>query len=215
MPRAVVVDLGPAAAASEGSASENSLRDVGRVQRIVLEHLNALWRTARRLGVPPSDIDDVAQEVALVVLRRESAIQPGRERAFVIGTTARIASNWRRSRRRHPQPLGETGAGWAEVGRAGPAAPADAGHPAQEASLERAQGLALLEAALGEMTPRQRLVFTLFEFEELSAREIAEQLQVPEAAVVSRLRRAREVFQSFCRRRQLEGNDPPEAGGDG
>ena len=65
------------------------------------------------------------------------------------------------------------------------------------------------------MTPGQRVVFTLFELEELTAREIAEQLELPEAAVVSRLRRAREVFQSFCRRRQLDSNCPPEDGGDG
>jgi RNA polymerase sigma-70 factor, ECF subfamily len=212
MPRAVRVELESAAGALQARACEGPVRDVSRVQRIVLEQLNAIWRTARRLGVPPSDIDDVAQEVTLVILRRESAIQPGRERAFVIGTTARIASNWRRWRRRQPQPLGDA---VAEVGRTGPAAPADAGHPAQEASIERAQGLALLEAALQEMTPRQRLVFTLFELEELSAREIAEQLEIPEAAVVSRLRRAREVFQSFCRRRQLDGNCPPEENGNG
>jgi len=60
-----------------------------RVQQIVLEHLDAIWRTARRLGVPPADVDDVAQEVALVILRRESAIQAGKERAFVIGSQRR------------------------------------------------------------------------------------------------------------------------------
>jgi RNA polymerase sigma factor (sigma-70 family) len=185
------------------------------VQQIVLEHLDAIWRAARRLGVPPCDVDDVAQEVALVVLRRERVIQPGKERAFVIGCTARIASNWRRSRWRQPQPLVEGAAGLAEVGRAEVAPLGGAGDPAQEASLERAQGLALLEAALQEMTPGQRLVFTLFELEELSAREIAEQLEIPEAAVVSRLRRGREVFQSFCRRQQLESNCPMEEGGDG
>jgi RNA polymerase sigma-70 factor, ECF subfamily len=215
MPRAVAVELQPAVAISQARACEASVRETSRVQRIVLEHLHAIWRTARRLGVPPSDVDDVAQEVALVVLRRESVIQPGKERAFVIGSTARIASNWRRSRRRQPQPLADAAAGFAEAGRAELARLDDAGDSAQEASLERAQGLALLEAALQEMTPRQRVVFTLFELEELGAREIAEQLEIPEAAVVSRLRRGREVFQSFCRRRQLESNCSMEEGGDG
>ena len=215
MPRAVAVDLQPAVAASQARAREDSVREASRVQRIVLEHLDAIWRTARRLGVPATDVDDVAQEVALVVLRRESVIRSGKERAFVIGSTARIASNWRRSRRRQPQPLADAAAGFAEVGRAKLAPLENAGDPAQEASLERAQGLALLEAALQEMTPGQRLVFTLFELEEFSAREIAEQLEVPEAAVVSRLRRGREVFQSFCRRQQLESSGPTEEGGDG
>jgi hypothetical protein len=44
------------------------------VQHILLEHLDAIWRTARRLGVPAADLDDVAQEVAMVVMQRESAI---------------------------------------------------------------------------------------------------------------------------------------------
>lgn len=214
MPRAVTVELQPAAATSL-SLCEESVRDASRVQQIVLEHLNAIWRTARRLGVPPSDIDDVAQEVALVVLRRERAIQPGKERAFVIGSTARIASNWRRSRRRQPQPLADVATGLAEVGRPELGALEGTGNSLQDARLERAQGLALLEAALQEMTPRQRVVFTLFELEEFSAREIAEQLDIPEAAVVSRLRRGREVFQNFCRHRQLDGNCPTEEGANG
>ncbi|HVZ36381.1 MAG TPA: sigma-70 family RNA polymerase sigma factor [Polyangiaceae bacterium] len=191
------------------------MEEARRVQQIMLEHLDAIWRTARRLGVAPCDLDDVAQEVALVVLRRERVIQRGKERAFVIGSTARIAANWRRSRRRQPQPLVDAAAGFAELGCADRAPPEGAGDPAQEASLERAQGLALLEAALQEMTPGQRVVFLLFELEEFSAREIAEQLEVPEAAVVSRLRRARDVFQSFCRRQQLQSNCPLEEGGDG
>lgn len=214
MPQGVAAELQPVVAGSQPHACKESVADASRAQQIVLEHLNAIWRTARRLGVPPSDVDDVAQEVALVVFRRESVIQPGKERAFVIGSTARIASNWRRSRRRQPQPLADAAADFAEVGRAELSPLEGAGDPAQEASLERSRGLALLEAALQEMTPGQRLVFTLFELEEFSAREIAEQLEIPEAAVVSRLRRAREAFQSFCRDRQLESSCPVEEGGD-
>jgi RNA polymerase sigma-70 factor (ECF subfamily) len=211
----MAVEPEPAVAAPLARAYDEPMGGAVRAQQIVLEHVDAIWRTARRLGVPPSDIDDVAQEVALVVLRRERVIHPGKERAFVIGSTARIASNWRRSRQRQPQPLANAAAEFAGTERAELAPLEGVGDPAQEAALERAQGLALLEAALQEMTPGQRLVFTLFELEEFSAREIAEQLEIPEAAVVSRLRRGREVFQSFCRRRQLESNCPIEEGGNG
>lgn len=74
--------------------------------------------------------------------------------------------------------------------------------PDQERAVERARGWALLDAALSEMTESQRAAFILFELEELSAKEIAEQLEIPEAAVVPRVRRAREVFQRFCSRCQ-------------
>jgi len=113
MPRAVTVELHPGVAMSQARTCEGSVREASRVRQIVFEHLNAIWRTARRLGVPASDVDDVAQEVALVGLRREGVILPGSERAFVSGSTAGIASNWRRSRRRQPQPLADAATGFA------------------------------------------------------------------------------------------------------
>lgn len=63
--------------------------------------------------------------------------------------------------------------------------------------MERARKLELLSAALASMTEPQREAFILFELEQLTAREIAEQLQQPEAAIVSRVRRARAAFASF------------------
>jgi DNA-directed RNA polymerase specialized sigma24 family protein len=48
------------------------------------------------------------------------------------------------------------------------------------------------------MTDAQREVFILSELEQLTASEAAEQLALQEGAVVSRLRRARAVFQEFC-----------------
>jgi DNA-directed RNA polymerase specialized sigma24 family protein len=44
------------------------------------------------------------------------------------------------------------------------------------------------------MPEPQRVAFTLFELEQLTAREIAEQLGVAESAVFSRVRRAWQIF---------------------
>lgn len=168
-----------------------------------------MWRTARRLGVSEGDVDDVAQEVSLVVMRREAMIQAGKERAFIVATAARIAANWRRSRRRQGQSLPDF------VGFASDDVQDGARDAEQERSLERMRGLALLEASLMEMTEGQRVAFILFELEELSAKEVAEQLDIPEAAVVSRVRRAREVFQRFCqRRRAIDPSGNASGGGD-
>src|SRR5690349_1924417 len=79
-----------------------------RLQRIVHAHLDAVWRTARDLGVPSRDLEDVVQEVLLVVTRRIEDIQTDRERAFVLGTTARVVANFRRTRRRRPEDLTES-----------------------------------------------------------------------------------------------------------
>jgi RNA polymerase sigma-70 factor (ECF subfamily) len=120
-----------------------------------------------------TDLDDLAQDVAMVALKREAAIEPGKERAFMLATAVHIAANWRRTRRRRSQ-RGEELA----VALAGELELEAAALPAQERELQRAHGLALLDAALAEMTEPQRVAFVLFELEELSANEIAEQLGV-------------------------------------
>lgn len=53
------------------------------------------------------------------------------------------------------------------------------------------------------MTEAQRVTFVLFELEELRASEIATELGVAEAAVVSRLHRARGVMRRICERQEL------------
>jgi RNA polymerase sigma-70 factor, ECF subfamily len=168
-----------------------------RVERIVREQLDTVWRTARRLGVPNAEIDDVAQEVMLVVVRRIDDIEPAKERAFVAATTVRVTANWRRRERRHPEKPSDV----LDALGSDPEYPSSRqGLEPGEHCVERARKLQLLNAALEAMTEPQRVAFILFELEELTAREIAEQLRLPEAAVVSRARRAREAFASFCER---------------
>jgi RNA polymerase sigma-70 factor (ECF subfamily) len=168
-----------------------------RVREMVVRNLDAVWRTACRLGLSGADPDDLAQEVALLVMRREAAVEPGKERAFMLAAAVRIAANWRRNGRRRGRHRAELAMALAGDLEAEAGAP-----PSPERELVRARGLLLLDAALNEMTEPQRVAFVLFELEELSAKEIAEQLDLPEAAVVSRVRRAREQFQRFCKQYQ-------------
>jgi RNA polymerase sigma-70 factor (ECF subfamily) len=177
-------------------AAAGSAEHAPRVERIVNEHVDAVWRTARRLGIPTRDLDDVVQEVMLVVFRRIADIELTRERAFVLGATARVSANWRRSRRRHPE---EPTDALDEVLGASPGmrrgAPADA-----ELMLERNEKLMILDGALHEMNEEQRSAFVMFELEQMTANEIARELGVPESTIVSRVRRAREAFRAFCER---------------
>jgi RNA polymerase sigma-70 factor, ECF subfamily len=193
--------LFPRALATGRSGSERSLR----IESIVHDHLDSVWRTARDLGVSRHDLEDVVQEVLVVVVRRLSDIEVARERAFVIATTARVSANWRRTRRRRPEDLTECMDSVPSDPLPGRAAP-----QTQEQSLERGRQLTLLAAALAEMPEPQRVAFTLFELEQLTAREIAAQLAVPESAVFSRVRRAWVVFRR-CRERLTEPGGQPEA----
>lgn len=167
-----------------------------RALGVMHRQLDAMYRTARRLGVSEADVEDVIQDVLLVVLRRLDDIEPDKERAFVVGVTARTAQTWHRRRRRHPEDaheaLDDLSAARASLSPWQQAP--DPGTAGGERHVERAQQLELLEAALERMTEPQRVAFVAFELEELSARQVAEQLGVSEGTVVSRVRRAREVF---------------------
>lgn len=171
---------------------------------MVAEHVDRVWRTARDLGVPDRDLEDVVQEVLLVVVRRLGDIDVDRERAFVVATTARVSANWRRTRRRRPEeltdfmdavPLPDGGFS----GQHGPRGP--------EQALERTQKLELLRAALEAMPDAQRVAFTLFELEQLTAKEIAEHLGIAESAVFARVRRAWVVFRRCCEQRRGEARE--------
>lgn len=175
-------------------------RRAARVEQIVERHGNAVWRTARDLGVLPRDLEDVVQEVLVVCVRRLRDIDPARERAFLLATTARVVANWRRGRRRRPAEPVDTMDSIATDGLhpyQTPNGPAEA--------LERKRELELVQAALGQMTEPQRVAFTLFEIEGLTAREIAEELGLTEAVVFARVQRARAVFQRHVARAKSAG----------
>jgi RNA polymerase sigma-70 factor (ECF subfamily) len=172
-----------------------------RVVGMVRQHLDLVHRMARRLGVTNRDLEDVAQEVMLVVVRRIEAIDPAKERAFVAATTVRVTANWRRQRRRRPEePSDQLEVLHSLHGSQLPVTTRAQG----EQGVERARKLELLSAGLEVMTEQQRESFILFELEQLTAREIAEQLQLPEATVVSRVRRARAAFAGFVESRNHE-----------
>ena len=203
----------PAIAQAESDA-ERTTAQAARLEGIVQRHLDSAWRTARDLGVPPHEVEDVVQEVLVVIVRRLDDIEVARERAFVAATTARVVANWRRSRRRRPEDLTESmdalDAG-SFVERPGQRTP--------EQSLERNRQLAVLRQALDEMPEAQRVAFILFELEQLTAREIADQLGVAESAVFSRVRRAWVVFRRCCERhgdgQRSRGDQGSAVGGGG
>lgn len=169
-----------------------------RFELLVDAHLDAMYRTARRLGVREEDVEDLVQEVLVVLARRLPDIEVSKERAFALGTAARLAMGFRRKALRRREAL---------VGEVDEMDPASFLSPSRDAGgelrVERAEALALLRAGLDAMTESQRVTFVLFELEELRASDIAAELGVAEAAVVSRLHRARAVMRRICEREGL------------
>jgi RNA polymerase sigma-70 factor, ECF subfamily len=176
------------------AALRSAAGDAARIERLVEQHVDAVWRSVRYLGIPRRDLEDVVQEVMLVVVRRIADIEPARERAFVLGTALRVSANWRRSRGRRPEDLSDA---MDDLGPNTLAAPSGA-CASPERLAERNEKLALLAGALERMSEAQRSAFIMFELEQMTASEIARELELPEAAIVSRVRRAREVFRTYC-----------------
>jgi RNA polymerase sigma-70 factor (ECF subfamily) len=161
-----------------------------RLRAMFDAELAFVWRSLRRLGVPPSATDDAAQDVFLVASRKLADIEVGRERSFLFATALRIAANARRAYARR-----------------------DARHddglehvvdpkPGPEALANRARARELLDRVLAMLELDLRAVFVLHELEEMSMAEIAVTLEVPPGTVASRLRRAREAFRAEVARIQ-------------
>jgi RNA polymerase sigma-70 factor, ECF subfamily len=171
-----------------------------RIRQLVTEHIDFVWRSLRALGVPTGDCDDGCQKVWWVVARKVASIEPGKERSFIFSVVMRVASDMRRSAQAQRK---------ASLGDALPLdldlASAD---PSAEELCDRQRARAMLEQLLGNIPWEQRVVFVMFEVEELGLQEIADALGVPRGTVASRLRLAREAFNRALARHQERAKHP-------
>ena len=152
------------------------------LKSLVTEHLDFVWRSLRRFGVPAADVDDATQQVFLIANDKLSRINPGSERSFLVGVATRVASHVRRSYHRREA---------AELRLS--VNPHEATLNPEELT-QRLEARALLDRVLDGMPEDLRAVFVLFELEELSIDQTASLLLLPRGTVATRLRRAREVF---------------------
>lgn len=171
--------------------SESEQERAERLRNVVREHFASVWRFLRRLGFQPHIVDDAVQDLFLVVLRRIDDVLPGRERAFLFAAAIRIATKMA-GRGAREVPVGERVTLDVEPGATPETLLAD----------ERARQL--LMRLLLELEERQRVVFVMYEIEEMTIPEIAEILELPVGTVASRLRAAREDFRAkLARHRAL------------
>ncbi|MBN2194801.1 MAG: sigma-70 family RNA polymerase sigma factor [Polyangiaceae bacterium] len=157
-----------------------------RILRAVRQHLSLVFRVLRRVGLSVEDADEAAQDVFMVLARRTAEVPGPAERAFLVSTALRVASDRRRQQASRP-----TSALTVELPSPDPA-------PDELVELRRAR--AQLDEVLDAITPEQRTVFVLVEMEGFSAPEVASTLGIPLGTVASRLRKARENFDSMVRR---------------
>jgi RNA polymerase sigma-70 factor (ECF subfamily) len=191
-----VIGLGAAASQLAEPAALNALptEQKARLAKLVTDQFPFVWRLLRRIGVHESDADDAAQQVFIVLSQRLEEVRPNAERAFLFSTAMHVGARARRSRLRKREDLG----GELET-RTDDA-------PSQEELLDRRRAREVLDHLLDEMPLDLRVVFVLFELEQLSTPEIAELVGIPPGTAASRLRRAREDFAERVARREARRN---------
>jgi RNA polymerase sigma-70 factor (ECF subfamily) len=173
-----------------------------RLRALVEEHFAFVWRSVRRLGVAAADADDATQQVFLVLARKLRAVRPGCEQRYLFQTALRVASDYRRAKRRRPD---------ASDGAPLPDAVDPAAGPFDVLALRAER--ALLDRVLDAMPIELRAVFILHEFDEMTMAEIANVTGLRPGTVASRLRRARAIFLDKAaeltrRRGEQEGESP-------
>lgn len=152
------------------------------VESLLRDHGPFVWRTLARLGVRGPDVEDMFQEVFVVVHRRlDSFDRSARETTWLFGICLRVASDYRRRRRRKPeQSLGDD-------------QPRSAGISPEDHAIS-SQLRARVDAALDAMDDDKRAVFVLFELEGMDCASIAELVGAKVGTVYSRLHAARAEF---------------------
>lgn len=147
---------------------------------------------SRRSSVPAADLDDVAQEVFLRLLRYGDDVIVDNPQGYLFRIAANVASEWReraRMRRPHDQ-------SWLQELQV------DAADEPENA-VARFAVQEQVQAAVERLPPRQRVVLLLHVNDGLTYQQIAQQLGLSYRAVLRDLTRAYSQL-----RMQLSADDP-------
>jgi RNA polymerase sigma-70 factor, ECF subfamily len=167
----------------------------------VYEELFAfVWRTARRLGVESSGLDDICQEVFLAVHKGLGEFAGrGSVKTWVFGILQNSVKMHRRSLARK-SPAVRSGDSLVDAEQVG----STDNNPYELVS--SAQALHFAHEILDALTEEKREVFVLVELEQWSVVDAAEALRVNVNTAAARLRAARKDFAQAAHRIRIRDN---------
>jgi len=183
----------------EPAAKSGCAPTLAAPQRALEEVSSSVYRVLRRMGVPADEADDALQSVLMQLFRhwdRLGALPFNELRAYACTVASGTAVDFARRRKLTSNllvPLDEE-----------PALP----KLGADDVFEQKRALEVLDQVLAKLPEERRVVFVLFELEEVSLQEIADRLSVPLGTVSSRLRKAREEFARIVERMKKSGTLP-------
>ena len=172
-----------------------------RLRGMVDRYIDFVARVLRNAGTPDAEIDDEVQRTFITAARRLDDVRPGAEKGFLFKIALNLAAHARRTLARRREVLAEEAPERNET------------FPTPEQLTDQKRMRQLLDGVLDQMDESLRVVFVLYEFEEMNMSEIADVLEIPRGTVASRLRRARAEFRE--RVAALEGVAPDQQGQQG
>lgn len=168
--------------------SPSAHEDAHDVRRIFEQHADFVWRALARSGVRDADLRDATQEVFMVVARKLHEREgTSTLTTWLYGIAVRVAANHRRKAHLRREELTDEP----------PERATKRDDP--ENALAREQARERLARILDEIPIDQRIVFVMFELEEMPCPAIAAALGIPVGTVYTRLRAARATFEERAR----------------
>jgi RNA polymerase sigma-70 factor, ECF subfamily len=163
------------------------------VVQIYEQHFDFAWRSLRRLGVAPHDLEDAVQDVFFVVHRRLGDYQQRSTiKSWIFGIAIRVAKVYRHRASRQRLRVSVEDAVLVSL------------QDSPEQARSHVQAAEQVQRLLDQLDDEKRVVFILAELEQLPAPEIVQALGIPLNTVYSRLRLARAAFEAGLRRIQAK-----------
>lgn len=184
--------LTPAVASSAAAVPARAMAEHDLLEATVREHARLVYRIAFSVLRSPEDAEDATQEVFVRVLgqrRKLSTVED--RRAWLARIAWRVAVDRRRTHREVPLEADEAASVVRKL--------CDAGADVERIAADR-QMMRLVEELIAALPGELREVTVFSTVDELSSREVAAALGIPEATARTRLFRARQLLREKLER---------------
>ncbi|HXJ85541.1 MAG TPA: RNA polymerase sigma factor [Candidatus Binatia bacterium] len=180
---------------SGAATAERSLDEV--IEELVRQHSRMVYRIAYAVLCKPHDAEDATQEVFMRVVRYGSKLQDVEDpKTWLARIAWRVAVDRGKRRGNHEVPLDDPDRPVPEIAACNPSA---------EHAFQNRQSGAAVEKLIAALPEKLRAPLILSALQEMSPKEIAATLNINEAAVRSRIFRARQTLKEKLARQMRRG----------